>query len=280
MYDYISVRIDFKPCSPDVTDLTAAFLADEGFETFEPDENGVTAYIRKDKYEKGVVEKIMESFPIDCEYNVVVKEIEGEDWNKEWEQNYFQPIKIDDKLLIRSSFHKVEENLPIEIIIDPKMAFGTGHHSTTAGMSRMLLEEDLEGKTVIDMGTGTGILSILAKKKGSGHTIGIDIDKFAVENARENALLNNVDIDWIEGDDKVLSELQSADIFLANINLNVIKENLGSYVSRTKPHGKVFLSGFLSEDKAAILREAEKYSLKLVRESEENNWVTIVFEVY
>ena len=277
MYDYVAVRVEAKPCDETVTDLLAAFLAEVEFETFEPDKTGLTAYVRKDKYNRNAVEEILKDFPMDTELHFSETEIEGEDWNKEWEQNYFQPINIDNKLVIRSSFHKSFPEIPIEIVIDPKMAFGTGHHATTAGMSRMLLEEPLEGKSIIDMGTGTGILAILAKKLGAGETVGIDIDEFAVENARENGELNGEKIKWFVGDDKTLSNLKPADIFLANINLNVIIGNLDKYVSKLKSGGKIFLSGFLASDKPKIMQEAEKYDLKLFKDKEERGWMTMGF---
>lgn len=277
MYDYIALRIDADPCNEDITDLLAAFLAEVEFETFEPDENGLTAYVRKDKYDDESVEQILTSFPVETKLEKNVSIIKGEDWNKEWEQNYFKPIQIGDQLLIRSSFHNDYPDAPIEIVIDPKMAFGTGHHATTAGMSKMLLSEDLKGKSVIDMGTGTGILSILAKKLGSSETVGIDIDEFAVENAKENGALNNVEIDWIVGDDKTLKEIKPSDIFLANINLNVITDNLEKYVDKTKSGGKIFLSGFLVTDREKILQEAGKLGLILSKEEADNGWMVMVF---
>ncbi|MCH5226271.1 MAG: 50S ribosomal protein L11 methyltransferase [Muribaculaceae bacterium] len=277
MYDYISLRIEATPCNETVTDLLAAFLADVEFETFEPNDNGLTAYVRKDRYDEEAVKEILENFPMDVALSMKSEEIEGEDWNKEWEQNYFRPILIDDKVVIRSSFHNEFPEAPLQIIIDPKMAFGTGHHATTAGMSRMLLEEDLSGKSVIDMGTGTGILSILAKKLGAGKTVGIDIDEFAIENARENGQLNDVEVEWLVGDDKALSELEGADIFLANINLNVITSNLEKYVSKVRQGGRIYLSGFLTTDREAIMNEAQRLGLTLLKESSENNWLTMVF---
>lgn len=279
MHDYVAVRIDANPCDETITDLLAAFLADIDFETFEPDSTGLTAYVRKDKYNREAVKEILNEFPMETTLKFSEKEIEGEDWNKEWEQNYFQPIKIGEDLVIRSSFHEALAfpEVPIEIVIDPKMAFGTGHHATTAGMSRMLLEENLKGKSVIDMGTGTGILAILAKKLEAGHTVGIDIDEFAIENAKENGELNNEKIEWLVGDDKMLANLEPSDIFLANINLNVITDNLDKYVKKLKPGGKIFLSGFLISDREKILEEGKKYGLRLLKEKEENGWETMGF---
>lgn len=277
MYDYMAVRVEANPCDENITDLLAAFLAELEFETFEPDETGVTAYVRKDKYDKQEVERVLADFPMETHLVLSDREIKGEDWNKEWEQNYFKPISIDGKLLIRSSFHNDYASAPIEIVIDPKMAFGTGHHATTAGMARMLLATDLAGKTVIDMGTGTGILAILSKKLGASDTVGIDIDEFAIENAKENATLNNVSIDFETGDEKRLEALKPADIFLANINLNVITGNLNKYVEKLKPGGLIFLSGFLEGDKPKILEETSKCGLSPKREWQENGWMTMEF---
>ena len=278
MYDYVALRIDVNPCDETITDLLAAFLADAEFETFEPDDKGLTAYVRKDKYDASEIDSILKDFPIPVTFEKRETEIKGEDWNKEWEQNYFQPILIDNRLLIRSSFHEHEKEVPLEIVIDPKMAFGTGHHATTAGMARLMLSTDLKQKSVIDMGTGTGILSILAKKLGAGDTVGIDIDQFAIENAEENGQLNGEKIRWIVGDDNTLNQVEPADIFLANINLNVITENLDKYVAKLKKGGKILLSGFLESDRNAIMEAAQKEGLRFVRESEENKWMVMEFE--
>ncbi|MCH5231884.1 MAG: 50S ribosomal protein L11 methyltransferase [Muribaculaceae bacterium] len=277
MYDYMEVRINANPCDETITDLLAAFLADIDFESFLPDEKGLTAYVRNDKFRFKELENLIENFPISCNLSLESKLIQGQDWNKEWEQNYFKPILIDDKLVVRSSFHTDYPSAPIEIIIDPKMAFGTGHHATTSGMARMLMEEDLSRKTVIDMGTGTGILAIIAKKLGAGETIGIDIDEFAIENARENVRLNNVDCKMIVGDDHALENLLPSDIFLANINLNVITSFISVYKKYLKSGGILLLSGFLTEDRETILDGALKNGFSLVAEKEENNWLTLKF---
>ena len=155
------------------------------------------------------------------------------------------------------------------------MAFGTGHHSTTAGMAKMLLEENLQDKSVIDMGTGTGILAILGKKIGAGKTTGIDIDEFAIANAKENGEFNGEEIEWIVGDDKSLESLKPADIFLANINLNVITENLEKYLAKLKPGGEIFLSGFLESDRGTIIETAEKMGLTPVMEKGANGWIAM-----
>lgn len=277
MHDYIALRIDARPSNDTITDLLAAFLAESDYETFEPDNEGITAYIRKDKFDTNFVTGVIDEFPIPTKLTFKTELLEGRDWNKEWEENYFKPINIDDKLLIRSSFHKEFKPAELEIIIDPKMAFGTGHHSTTAGMARMIMEESLSDKSVIDMGTGTGILAILAKKLGAKNVTGIDIDEFAIENAITNSQLNNCEGNWLTGDHNTLQTLKPADLFLANINLNVILANLNDYVKYVKQKGIILLSGFLNTDKEKIMEEARKVGLKFVKELEENNWLTMKF---
>ena len=204
MNDYNSVRINATPCSEDITDLAAAFLADAGFESFEPDENGLTSYIRATPQAISIAEEALMDFPYDVKFEITSEFIEGEDWNAEWEKYYFKPIVIGDKCVVHSTFHKDVPTAKYDIVIDPKMAFGTGHHDTTSQMMRLILDLDLSGKSVIDMGTGTGILAILAKMRGASDVHGIEIDEPAYLNAIDHTRLNNVDIDIIHGDASAL----------------------------------------------------------------------------
>lgn len=278
MNDYISLRIDLNPCTEDSTDLLASFLADSGFESFEPDSSGLTAYIRAEEYVEDSVKEILSDFPIELQSEFSATLVEGEDWNEKWEKNYFQPIVIDDRCVIHSSFHKDLPEGEYEIVIDPKMAFGTGHHATTSMMVRQLLRVPLSGKRVIDMGAGTGILSILAKMLGAESVVGIEIDPAAYENAHENVKLNNVEITILEGDSSRLQELQSADIFLANINRNVILADLSEYVNSLKQGGLLILSGFYESDVALISRAAEIYDLQMENKIiEEDGWTSLRF---
>lgn len=278
MNDYISLRIDLNPCTEDSTDLLASFLADSGFESFEPDSSGLTAYIRAEEYVEDSVKEILSDFPIELQSEFSATLVEGEDWNEKWEKNYFQPIVIDDRCVIHSSFHKDLPEGEYEIVIDPKMAFGTGHHATTSMMVRQLLRVPLSGKWVIDMGAGTGILSILAKMLGAESVVGIEIDPAAYENAHENVKLNNVEITILEGDSSRLQELQSADIFLANINRNVILADLSEYVNSLKQGGLLILSGFYESDVALISRAAEIYDLQMENKIiEEDGWTSLRF---
>lgn len=278
MQDYIALRIDAVPCSEDITDLLAAFLCDEGFESFKPYDCGLTAYVRTDLYDEGAVKKILEEFPIDTDFTFSSETVKGEDWNEEWEKHYFQPIVVDDKCVVHSSFHKDVPSAEYDIVIDPKMAFGTGHHSTTSNMMRHILSSDMEGKSVIDMGTGTGILAILCKMKGADNVTGIEIDPFAWENAVENAALNNVKVNMLCGDAGLLAGLDQADYFLANINRNVITSDIESYASCLKQGGIMLLSGFYRSDIPIVEKAANEYGLFLESEKEDNDWVALRFK--
>lgn len=162
MNDYIELRLDATPCDETRTDILAALLAQAGFESFVPDETGLTAYIKAELFDHREIDSLLADFPMETAFTVSRKLVEGQDWNKEWEKNYFQPIVIDDQCVIHSSFHKDIPECRYDIVIDPKMAFGTGHHATTSLVIRQLLAMNLQGLNVVDMGTGTGILAILA----------------------------------------------------------------------------------------------------------------------
>ncbi|MDE6255179.1 MAG: 50S ribosomal protein L11 methyltransferase [Muribaculaceae bacterium] len=261
MNDYIAVRLNLSPCSQDMTDLAAAFLADAGFESFEPDETGVKAYIRASEDGEKLAREALSDFPIETDISITSEFIKGEDWNAEWEKNYFKPILIDDICVVHSTFHKDIPKAQYDIVIDPKMAFGTGHHDTTSQMMRHILSLHLEGKDVIDIGTGTGILAFLAKMRGASQVTGIEIDRPAFENAVENASLNNCNVDFIHGDASALDKLEKADVVFANINRNIILEDMDRYSKALKKEGTMLLSGFYESDVPLILEEAARHNL-------------------
>lgn len=263
MNDYVAFRVDLNPCEEDTSDLLASYLADIGFESFVPDKDGLTAYIRSADFCPAAVEEAVNDFPIPVEMKFSHQLIEGVDWNSEWEKNYFQPIVVDDLCVIHSTFHKDVPAAKYDIVIDPKMAFGTGHHATTSMMLRHLLKSTLSGKTLIDMGTGTGILAILAKMLGAQEAWGIEIDPAAFVNAEENVRLNNVDVYLKEGDSERLKEMPKADLFLANINRNVILADLERYSASLVDGGELILSGFYESDILLIQEAASLYSLEL-----------------
>lgn len=262
MNDYISLRIDANPATTDITDLAAAFLADAGFESFEPDATGLTAYIRAEADAEALAKEALTDFPIPAEFTFSSTFIEGEDWNSEWEKNYFKPIVIGEKVAVHSTFHTDIPKAEIDIAIDPKMAFGTGHHDTTSQMMRLILDSNLKGARVIDMGTGTGILAILCMKLGALEATGIEIDEPAYLNAIEHAALNNVKLNLIHGDASSLAGLPPADIFMANINRNIILQDLRHYADAIRQNGDLLLSGFYEHDVEMIEDEAARYGFE------------------
>ena len=263
MNDYDRVRIDVAECTEDITDLAAAYLADAGFESFEPDSTGLTAYIKREAGDGvKIAEESLSDFPMESDFKITGEVIEGEDWNEEWEKNYFKPILIEGRCVIHSTFHREVPEAEYDIVIDPKMAFGTGHHDTTSQMVKHILDLPLQGKSVIDMGTGTGILGILAAMRGAERVIGIEIDEAAYENAKENVTLNGVKMELIHGDATALSGLEPADYLFANINRNIILGDIDRYAGKLKSGGEMLLSGFSDTDIAMIAEAASRYDLR------------------
>lgn len=273
MNDYTEVRIDMSPCNETMTDVMAALLCEHGYESFVPDERGMTAYIKLEDFDKKVLDEVTAELPFDTSVTVKCETVEGRDWNQEWEKNYFKPITVDGKCVIHSSFHTDIPSMPYDIVIDPKMAFGTGHHQTTTLIIRRLLELPLEGRSVIDMGTGTGILAILAAMRGAGPVTAIEIDEFAHVNAVENVSLNHhPEINVVLGDASALAGVEPVDLFLANINRNIIVGDLQVYASRLKEGGTMLLSGFYEDDIAIVLDEARKHGLEYVGHTVLERW--------
>lgn len=276
MNDYVEARFDVSPCDETSTDLLAALLCEKGYESFVPDETGLTAYVKQELFDANAFKEVVNDFPMEAVIDVKWSTVEGRDWNAEWEKNYFQPIVVDDLCVIHSSFHKDIPSMPYDIVIDPKMAFGTGHHQTTSLIIRRLLQLPIEGKRVIDMGTGTGILAILAAMRGAAKVDAIEIDAFAHVNAVENVKINNhPEINVILGDASALESLDNADIFIANINRNIITGDLKAYASRLCKGGIMLLSGFYENDIPVIMEEAVKYGLKEITHTTCDNWACL-----
>ena len=278
MNDYIETRLNVTPCTETLTDLLANQLAEVGYESFVPDEEGLTAYIRSEEFDPVTVEgayaPILPLFEATVEADH--KLVEGRDWNAEWEKNYFKPIVIDNQVVIHSTFHTDVPEARYDIVIDPKMAFGTGHHATTTLMMRRLLSTPLDGKHVMDMGTGTGILAILAVMLGAKEVEAVEIDPFAYENAVVNADLNNVKIDRIIlGDAKSLAEVSGVDIFLANINRNIIISDLPAYAVTLNDGASVMLSGFYEEDIPMIVEAARPLGLEFADSMTLDSWESL-----
>lgn len=276
MNDYTEVRLELDPCTEIHTDILAAMLAEIGYESFVPDSLGLTAYIKKEAFNASSLDSVIREFPMETAITTSHSVVEGQDWNAEWEKNYFKPIIIDDQCVIHSSFHKDIPTCKYDILIDPKMAFGTGHHATTSLILRRLLSMDITGKKVVDMGTGTGILAILADMRGAAKIDAIEIDEFAYENAKENVRLNEAQhISLHLGDATSLAEIRDVDLFIANINRNIITADLAAYADTLSPGASVILSGFYEEDIPVIMKTANTLGLTYADHTVLNRWASL-----
>lgn len=276
MSNIIYIGYDFKvtPIQPGV-EILIAELGYAGFESFVETEEGVTAYIQKEEWNASILDEIQilnsEEFQIDFEFN----EIEQTNWNEEWEKN-FSPIVIDNLCTVRAPFHE-KPKTKYDIIIEPKMSFGTGHHETTHMMIQHILKNDFTNKTVLDMGCGTGVLAILAEIKGAKLLDAVDYDNWCYLNSIENVERNNCkNITVIEGDASALKG-KKYDIIIANINRNILLNDLETYVSCLNKNGIMFLSGFYNDDIPVIQEECEKHMLKFDEKLERNHWVALKF---
>lgn len=260
-----------------ISDVLASELGEIGFESFTESEDGLLAYISEPLYNVKTLQDKLEEFPLE---NVTIhytfQLVEGKDWNEEWEKNYFKPIRIGNECIIRASFHAPEPGYTYNIIIDPKMAFGTGNHETTYLMIGEMLKLDLEGKDLLDMGCGTAVLAILAKMKKARKVVGIDIDEWAYNNALENKRLNATeDIEIALGGAEQIPAFGTFDIVFANINRNILLNDIRHYADCMKPGAILFMSGFYTEDIPAIKAECELNGLNFISYAERNNWVAV-----
>lgn len=258
-------------------DLLIAALGEVGFDTFEETDFGFKAYIVSDKLNEQQVTVALKPYHEQFSFSYEVNLIPQKNWNEVWESN-FEPIKIKDEVYVRANFHPPRPNFKYEIIIDPKMAFGTGHHQTTAMIMEYLLETDLNDKTVLDMGCGTGILAILASKLGAKSLVAIDYDDVCYESTLENSAINNCEnIKALCGSKEVIPNY-FFDVILANINRNILVDQMGSYAKALKNEGEIFFSGFYEEpDLELIQTEAAKFGLKYISNKKTDLWVAAKF---
>lgn len=260
-----------------ISDVLAAELGEIGFESFAEGENGLTGYVPENLYDKRSLDERIATFPIEgTRITYTARLIEDKDWNEEWEKNYFKPIRINDECIIRASFHEVEPGYKYDIIIDPKMAFGTGNHETTFLMISEMLKLDLRGKSLLDMGCGTAVLAILAKLKGAEKVVAIDIDEWAYNNARENIRLNHTEeIQVALGGAERIPEFGRFDLIFANINRNILLNDISRYAPSLNPGGTLYMSGFYEDDIPAIEAECHANGLVPGTHSEKKHWVAL-----
>jgi ribosomal protein L11 methyltransferase len=276
--NYYELKISLTPNTETNRDVLAALLAEIGFESFVDSGSGLEAYVPENLYSEEKVAEVLTSLPLpDTNVNYHTEQILGQDWNAEWEKNFFEPIIIDNQVVIHSSFHKNIPQLPYDIVIDPKMSFGTGHHSTTSLMVSYLLELDLNGKSLLDMGCGTAVLAILAKMKNAEPVTAIDIDEWAYNNALENIRLNHTPNINVQLGDASLLGKEKYDFIFANINRNILLHDIPTYTKCMHTGSSIFFSGFYQEDMEAIMQACKAQQLHFVSYKEQKNWVAMHF---
>lgn len=273
--NFIQVNFSFEPFEEFMADILAAELAEIGFDSFVPGENGMQAFIPENKFDESSLKQLIADYPIEVAVSYEIITVASKNWNEEWEKHYFEPIVIGDECVIHSSFHKNVPEAKYDIIIDPKMAFGTGHHETTSLVIGEILKMDLTNKKVLDMGCGTAVLAILAAMRGATELLAIDIDNWCTENSLENIALNNVSGIEVKLGGAELLEGLHFDIILANINRNILLADIEKYAACLSSGGKLFMSGFYKADIPVIEAEVNRNELELIDFNEKNNWVVV-----
>ena len=274
---YTEIAFTITPANPVVNEILTALTNEIGCDSFNDSEVGFNAYIPEGDFDKAALDSILATATFEEKVSYKINTIADKNWNEEWEKNYFQPINVDNKCVIHSTFHTDYPEVEFEIIIDPKMAFGTGHHATTSQMVSAALGLNLEGKSVLDMGCGTGVLAMLASMKGAQPILAIDIDPWSYDNTLETMRINNIEnIEVKCGDASLLTEGQF-DVILANINRNILLNDMASYVARLVKGGELLMSGFYSEDLSLIKDKAEELGLTYNFHKVKDNWTVISF---
>ena len=278
---YFKVTFTAQPCNEIITDVISALAGEIGFESFVECENGVEAYVQQSLFDEEQLKAVLADFPIpDTAITYTITEPEDKNWNEEWEKNFFQPIVIEDRCVIHSTFHKDYPKAEYDILINPQMAFGTGHHETTSSILGELLDADLKGKSVLDMGCGTSILAILASMRGADPVTAIDIDDWCVNNSRDNIALNNINNITVElGDASLLKGRKPFDIIIANINRNILLNDMAAYASCMHSGSELYMSGFYVQDIPVIREKAESLGMEFVHNREKNNWTAVKFRM-
>lgn len=273
MQTYIEYHFTIQPFSSVISEILVAELSQQGFESFVDTPNGVLAYIQERDWHKSILDSIFILSSTEHHISYQLKKIEPVNWNKEWEKN-FSPIQVDDICCIRAPFHD-KQNTKYEIVIEPKMSFGTGHHQTTYMMLQYIFEKDFSNLSVLDMGSGTGVLAIATALKGATKIDAIDIDTWCFENAIENINRNQVPFINVQLGDASLIGKGQYDIIIANINRNILLNDMHRYSLGLKPSGRLIISGFYSQDKDILMEEAKKHNLYWVSEKLKDDWMAI-----
>lgn len=273
--EYLKYTITIAPDNQDFRDVLMANLGEIGFESFVENEENIEAFVPNRSWDELTLKEI--SFEPLFKFEWKSESIPDQNWNEVWEKNYFKPLVVADRCVVRAPFHTDYPTLEFEIVIEPNMAFGTGNHETTSMMMEYVLETDMKGMSVLDMGCGTGILAILSSMCGAKTVTAIDIDKWSYDGTVENAQLNHAEnITALLGDASVIPD-QKFDVIFANIHKNIIISDLPTYFSVLSSGGRLHVSGFYLDDLKDVEAVANKLGLKLVNQKVKNNWCSALF---
>ena len=267
----------------DARDILSALAGEAGFETFEDTDEGVKGYVQQGLFDEALLKALIGDFPLpSCTVAYTVSEAEDKDWNEQWEQQGFEPIAVNDTLVIHDGRHLPSDIRPqTSIEIDAHLAFGTGTHETTRMMVSQLMSLPLDGKRILDFGTGTGILGIAALKLGASKAVGYDIDEWSADNARHNAVINRVDDRFTSllGDATILKEVEGTfDVVLANINRNILLADMEAFAKKMAPHSTLLLSGFYQQDIPMLEEKATSLGLTKKAQKHDGDWACLMFE--
>ena len=258
-------------------DMLTTMLGNIGFDSFMDDDITLKAYCTEDHRDDLAVEELLRMEVFHGILLLGVEEMPDKDWNEVWEASY-QPVVVNERCRVRAPFHDPDPSFEFDLVIEPKMSFGTANHETTAQIIQLMLETDFHGKDVLDMGSGTAVLAILAKKLLAAKTVAIDNDEWAYNNAFTNVALNGIDdIKIVLGDANAIGD-ERFDVVLANINRNILLRDMNRYVEAMRHGAHIFFSGFYTEDLESIITEASRLGLHYVRHLAKNNWVAAEFE--
>lgn len=290
---YFEVKCTLSPFSDVAADVLSAELAEIGFESFSQTEDCLLAYIQQSEWDEAKMQQVVQNFCLpEVSISYTCAEAPDEDWNQVWEEEGFQPVVVGEDVVVHDVKHTDVPPAKYDILITPRMAFGTGSHQTTRLILHTLAHLDLEGKRVIDAGTGTGILSIMAVKRGAASVFAYDIDEWSVENTKDNLLLNRIvyrdlkdlkdfrdsKVKVVIGDSSVLEGQPKADLLIANINRNILLQDLPRFAKAIKPGGMMILSGFYLSDVPVLTEAAVQQGFSLLKQECEENWAMLLFE--
>ena len=293
---YFEVTCEIRPFSQDAADVLSAMLAEIGFESFSVGEDALLAYIQQSAWSEAEMQQVVQGFCLPgVSISYAVAEAPDEDWNQVWEEEGFQPVVVSEDIVVHDVKHSDVPPAAYDILITPRLAFGTGSHATTRLILRTLARLDLKGKHVIDAGTGTGILAIMAVKRGAASVFAYDIDEWSVENTKDNLLLNHLPTKDLKdlkdfkdlkvpcvvvacGDSSLLEGCEKADLLIANINRNILLQDLPRFAASLKPKGRMILSGFYLSDVPVLTEATVQHGFSLLQTESEGEWAMLLFE--